>query len=704
MFNSLVAFNPIRLGKLFLNILVMTGFVFLLVEGVQAYRKGQFKKGAIFLGQTLLVGFSFCLIQETPKLTVGGAKISYSALIAVLLIWFAASPALFKMINKLFPGRNDKNFNNEGYIGYFLIAMNTFLLYLISIRYSYLYHESHVPRGDPFTYSMGFFMLLDQAHVYYWNVLISIFLMDNWYWLINFMIALFSPILIKEPYSIAMVNFILFGLAGASIFRLSRCLNYTITKSFLLSLIPWIFPSNYGFHGPVALLQMQLDTAFLFAVVIAVSNTIIYAMDIGKTKNAFWAGISIGVAIWGRGNSLPYVMLSIAYPVIIIVKKLFAEKEGKRKRNLFNFFIFFALILLSCGYFYIKNWSLLSSYYAAQTATVKQQTEINFSGIRTYIRDIPGRFWCYGESKGIRIATLLTHLLMLLSLYMTFRKRRIKEEGQEEILRVISITGATIFYGILLVTSLLFNATAFYALHLFAIMLVGIIFSGFSLFGILIKNNLPDKKYVLLPLASILIILYGSYFTKKQTPLDTDTAAATPREVEKFSRDIEGILQGRSLAILWYEMYSGAIINYYRVKNNLYPLGNLYYPDDYIKYLWVPPYSPENLKNIQTALRNTFERSDYIIIPEFSDYYFKQEPYPLFQRSDDVVNYLNSPESPRFAVRMVLHDAGGIRLLLIQKEKDALRDGKPFELLKLPYGPSSSSSKSEYSSVPSDKL
>ena len=610
---------------------------------------------------------------------------------------------------KIYRGRcGDKSLDNDSQdrIGYFFIAISTLILYLISMGYSYLYHEANVPRGDPFSYTINFFGVLDLSQTHYWRTLFSVFSINNWYWLINSMIAFFSPILIKEPYSIVLVNFVIFGLAGASLFRLGRYLKFTVNESYLLSLMTWFFPSNYGFQSPVSLLQMQLDTAFLFAVVIAVINTLIYAMDVGKMKNAFFAAVTIGFAAWGRGNSLPYIMIGIAYPAVIIVKKIFVEKERGRKKNfLFNFFIFFGFVSLFCGFYYVKNWPSLSSYYAAHAAVIKQQSHINFSGVIAQIRDIPGRFWCYKESNrnGIIAGTVMSHFLILSSLLVSFCRRGVIEECNKEILRAISITGAVIFYGVFLFTIFLFNATAFYVLHIFPIMLAGMILSGFSLFGVLIKKSSLAKMYGLLPLVSVLMILYGGYFTKKHTPLDMESAAATPREVERFSRNINGILQGRSLATLWYELYSGPIINYYRIKNNLPPLYNLYYSEDYNRYLWAPPYFPENNKKIQATLKDTFEKADFFILPEFSDSYFKYEPYPLFQRSDDIMNYLNSPESPQFAVRMVLHEAGGVRLLLLQKEAEAINEGAAFEPLELPYGPSSSSGKSEYGFVPSDK-
>lgn len=631
-------------------------------------------------------------------------KIPYFALMLILLVASASYG-----VKNFLSGYKMSHFcwsTHQTYLGYSLIVVNIFLLYLMSVRYSFLYHEAYVPRGDPFTYTINFFTVLDLSHTDYWKTLFSVFSINNWYWLINGMIAVFSPFLIKEPYSIALVNFIIFGLAQASLFRLARHLQYSVTRSYVLSLVIWFFPSNYGFEHPVSLLQMQLDTAFLFAVTIGVANTLIYALNPGQIKNALWAGIAVGVAAWGRGNSLPYIMISIFYPMVMILQKIWREQDPQRQRDQWmNFLVFLGLLLFFIGIFYFRNYGGLMNYYSGVTARVAQN-HINFVGVLTYLNDIPGRFFCHfiADRKAFLTTTILCHGLILLSLGLNFFTRGEADKDRQRFLRIISVTGAVIFYGVFLFTILLFNATALYVLHIFPIMLVGLSLAAFSLLAAIMTKTKFSEWRGWLFFLSFLAVLYGVHFTKQYTPLQGDPSAATPQEVERFSKNIDKILKGRSLAILWYEHYNGPIINYYRIKNDLPWLYNLYAQADYFKYLWTPPYSSENIENIRATLRTTFEKADFFIIPEFSDHYFKYEPYPLFQRSDDIVDYLNSSQSPRLVVRMVLHDTRGIRLLLLQKEEEAVKEGVLFEPLKLPYGSSGGPGSLGYSSVPSDKV
>ncbi len=597
--------------------------------------------------------------------------------------------------------------SNKRYIGYFAIVLSVLLLYIFSVKFSVLFHEARVPRGDPFSYSVGFFALLEQLRADFFHTLISIFTGRNWYWLVNIILVSISPLLFKEPYSIALVNFVLFGFATSAIFRLAKYLDYNVVSAYLLAMILWVFPSNYGFQHPISLMQMQLDTAFLFVVIIAVANTLIYVLNVEKTLNAALAGVSIGFAVWGRGNSLPYVLICVIFPVLIILWKLSAlRKQGQNKKALFNFYIFSLITAIMAGGFYIMNWKVLSGYYSVHSSVIKHQSGVNLSGIMIYLKDIPGKFFRF--QKPFLWFTVISHAVALLSLCVTFLRNKKTTANNRTFLKIISVTGVIIFYGVLVFNLTFFNDTNFYALHNYALMLSGLVFCLFALLASFLerfnlKGGFRVNEIIILTAISFCAVSYGRYFIKKNTPLDFDLSAAIPREVEAFSCGVDKFLDGRSLAILWYEMYNGPIINYYRIKNNLPMIS--FYTNEFYTDLWLPPYSPNNREKILNGIKKTLSEADFIIIPEFSDSYYKYEPYPFYHCSDDLASYLNSPENPKFVVRWLLHEPGNIRLLLLQKEKDALNEVLvDFEPLKLPYGHSNLSIKSKYSLVPSDKL
>lgn len=636
---------------------------------------------------------------------------------------------------------HNKKDDNE-YIGYCLIAVTVFLMYLIAAKYSYLYHMSQVPRGDPFSYTIGFFEILDllNKHIGQWYWLIAfvlcifcflifklfkvpfsialmtfltlgfvtalstaalLFKLVSYYWLIYFTTCILFPLLVKEPFSIVLVNFVIFGFALASIFRLARNLKFSVAASFLLSSILWLFPSNYGFLHPVSLVQMQLDAAFLSTVIIAVSSTLVYALNIEKTINAFWAGISIGIAIWGRGNSLPYILISAGFPFLVVIYETCkAVVEGPKKKIIYNIIIFLAPIIFMISSFYLINWSVLARYYSPHIQAIKEQSfTINFAGVLTCLEKIPAVFFSLAHPAYMTIGL---HVFVLTSLIVTFymSKYRLKPKA----IKIISLTGFCIFYGILAFNLILFNSSGFVNLppHVYVLMLAGLVFSAFALFALIpiAKYNARIDKNKLLIIVIVSILCYGNYFSAKNIS-NVDSSAATPLEVETFACRLDSFLRGRSISLLWYEMYNAPIINYYRIKNHLPAI--LFYSNNYFSAMWGP--QAKNNENIRLGIKKTFQEADFVIIPEFSDSYSLNESYAFYHQRDDIASYLNSYESPKFVIRKILHEPGSIRLLLLQKEDAAKKEGiTGITPLVIPYGSSTTLKRLNYNSVPSDKF
>ena len=114
-----------------------------------------------------------------------------------------------------------------------------------------------------------------------------------------------SPFLVKEPYSIAVINFIFYGLATLSYFRLARFLSLGVSLSILLALVIWIYPINFGFMFTESVPVLGLDALFFGIKSVAVINLLIFVLDPRKTFNAVIAGTAIGLSIWARGNNAP---------------------------------------------------------------------------------------------------------------------------------------------------------------------------------------------------------------------------------------------------------------------------------------------------------------------------------------------------------------------------------------------------------------
>ena len=579
--------------------------------------------------------------------------------------------------------KTPENRNYEGY-GYLIIALYVLLLYITTIS-AYLHFTNTVlPKGDPFTYTNGFFVLLDYAHDDFWLAIEKAFV-SNWYWLINIMVVIISPILIKEPFSLSLVNILMFGLATCSFYRLARYFKFGMGLSFILSIILWLYPINYGFLTYESVPVLGLDAMFTGILYVALANMIIYALEPEKTRNALLAGISVGLAVWGRGNSLPVVFMVILGPLLVLTYKIWQ----KRELQLVQKFISFVAISLSMSIiFYLIQWGPITTYYTAHKAFVTRH-QLNIVDILPYIKNIPGFFFWRSEDSITTISiSWISHIFVLFSLYISFRQNKnIVRNDVRRAIKIISATGVFIYFSTYFINIILFtdpHMTIYNALLIYTPMRLGMTLSIFSLIVVLVETKkIIIKEWFIIPVF-IFMLFYGIFLTNIQTP-QAVPGAPTPNEVESFSKSLDGLLDGGSLSVLWYRHYNPAILRYYRIKNNLPDLNlyrNKYYDDIWAHY----DYSEEKRRKVREEIRKHFEEAGLIIIPEYVDYYGLQNPYSFYKFRDEIATYLNSPESPRFVVRMILYEYDNQRLLVIQREKEANGRGEP---LKLPYEPSS---------------
>lgn len=586
------------------------------------------------------------------------------------------------------PKKRVKDLAKE-YQTYLVILISIIILYSICARFSYLYHQMHVPRGDPFSYTVNFFLVLDQLNSNLLKTLARIYAGGSWYWLIYTQLAIFSPMLFKEPYALALINFGFFTCASFVFYTLGRQLNYQAATAFLLAGIIWLFPSNYGFLHPTSLSQMQLDTAFLFILMSAVGMTLRYALSPSSRMLAWGAGLLVGLSIWGRGNSLPFVAIALFVPVLYIVYQ--AIKQPMLRSNAKHFIGVFAGLGL---FFYIQNWRALKRYYGVHAGVFEKTSLIDWQAVKHLLIAHPGKFLASSPAY-YGIGTLFCHAIVVGSLLMCAMLWQRDKRPMSQALLLVSATGAMTFYGALAFVVLAFSNQNFYAAHNFLLLQIGFSFGAFALLGGIIWVWCENKggwqlsakqNFVAALLISGGLLSYSQHFTKKNGLLaPAAPSTATPQEVAHFASGLDAFLEGKKLSFLWYEMYNLAIVNYYRVKNSQPPID--YYQADHLVDLWQPPFLPENKESILEAFKKTIEEADFVILPEFSSDFYSQEAYPLYHIRDEMEAYLNSEAAPELVVRWVLHEDGDVRLLMLQKQSDALAQGlSQLPKLHKPYG------------------
>ncbi len=562
--------------------------------------------------------------------------------------------------------------------GYALIAAFVGAMYSGIVGTSLKFSNTVLPLGDPFTYTNGFFVLLNQAQNDYWAGLKMAF-NANWYWGMNLPIVLLSPILIKEPFSLSIVNFIVYGLATATFFRLARYLGYNLGFSIVVSLFPWLYPINFGFIDYTSIPVVALDAMFMGLLITAVANLLVFAVNPFTLRNALLAGISTGVAIWGRGNSVLVVGMVAFCPVLIAAHKVWRSRSRAGWRNL----VIFAVIpVATTTMFFLKQGGPIATYYYGHLQFVERHTW-NLNDALPYLKNVPGFFFWRVENSWLTIIlTWFFHALIAASPFVVWRMTL--DVAQRSGLRILVVSGAFIYFvtyiaNIVLFTDPLMNI--YNALLIYGPMRIGMTVCGFATLGALVASGkVHVGRWVIMP-AMAAVLVFGVSVTKLQTPKPVP-GAPTAIEVEAFAKSLDTILNGGSLSVLWYRHYSPSILRYYRVKNDL-PALNIYM-DRYYNEIWQQYiYTEEKRMMVREEIRNHFEKASLIIIPEYVDEYGLGNPYSFYQFRDEFPLYLNSPECPRLVVRVILQELDA-RLLVLQREEDAHGQGEP---LKLPYGP-----------------
>jgi hypothetical protein len=542
------------------------------------------------------------------------------------------------------------------------------------------FSDQILPTGDPFTYTVGFFKLLDVAKTHYWDALIGAF-RTNWYWAMNLPIVVLAPVLAKDPFSLSVVNFIAWGVATASVFRLARCLGYGLGVSIIASLILWVFPVNFGFLDYTSIPVVSLDAMFLGLLTTAAAHLMLFAIDPFSRRNAVLAGLATGLAVWGRGNSVAIVGMAAFLPALIAFRKLWKVRDPSAWGN--AAFVLGLPALTTAIYFAVQG-EHIANYYSNHLQFVQRHTW-TLQDALPYLKNVPGFFfWRVEDSVATIALTWAFHAAVALTpLFVAWKA---DTSAHVAALKTVAATGVFIYYvtyvaNLVLFTDPLMNVRN--ALLIWAPMRIGIAACAIAVLGTLVsRGTIRIRDRIAVP-ALVLMIAYGVALTRAQTPAPSERVPS-PAQMEAFVRTIDALNDGDFLSILWYRNYSGPMLRYFRLKNDLPDLR--IYAGSYFDRVWEPhTYTDEKRLMVRAELRDHFTEAGLIIIPEYVDYYTDTFPYSLYRFADEIERYLNSADSPRFVVRALIDDGDDQNLMVLQRAVDAAGRGEP---LKLPYGPS----------------
>jgi hypothetical protein len=583
---------------------------------------------------------------------------------------------------------------------YALTLLAVGLLYIFTMNFSYRYHQARVPTGDPFTYTLSLYTIVDLAHAGRIKALRTVLSSSNWYWLQNLLVVILSPVLVKQPASLALINFVMFCGGLLALLTVLRRFGVPARAAFLLELVLWLSPMHYGFGGEcvryLSLLVLMLETSFFWMLFITALHLILYALHPARTGYAVAAAVFCGLALWGRGNSLVYVVILLSLPVLVIVWTIVSQRAGATRRHVCNLLVFLVVVGgMACWYYYF-TWASITSYYSYLSsgrvslgAILAEKLRILVHPPAWVVKNIPGIFLCsVRDGMGTCIISLSCHTLILgAAAYVFCRSPRNGQTLDRKALRLATAFGVSIYFATFLMGLLMGGSfTAHRPYHIFAPMLVGLAFVVVCALAptiIAFADRPLARTGWFLPGLVCFCVVYGGLMTRRQTPLGPIFDAASPIEVERVALSMDSLTEAGSLAFLWYGVYNPPILDFYRSMKDLPPFKRFI---PYYQTIFHTVAAQVDPQDFRLALRKTMLEADYVIIPEDLSRYAAVYPSAIKERgARELMDFLNAPDCPRYAIRMVLHDGQSIRLLLLKRLKEG-EDAKGLALLPRPYG------------------
>ncbi len=550
---------------------------------------------------------------------------------------------------------------------YFIVGLTVCLLYLVMIPFSIRHADEVIPTGDSFHYATGFFSLMDASSKHYWRTLSSVLVTDWRYWFQPLLVALLSPLLAKEPFALSVFNFFALVMACLSLLGMMEKAKSSQTTALAVSLLPCLLPYLYGYEMN-GLFSNSLDCSFALLLVAAVAASLMFFFESRSYSNATVAGIIVGVCIWARGNSLPYVLIGL-FPMLL------ASLYGWRRLNRY-FLLWVGLASGMAVWFYRINLPTIRNYYAGAVQGKLFGTYGRWNSFWEY-RYAPGEIFVgdgYSSLPFItKTITVIIHAIIITSAIRLLRPH--KRTAFANRMNLVCASGLSLFYGTYLflcaglqVPFMAFNQAPFLSL------IVGLIFCVAALGARESREEATRSGFSTFLLMGLLVLGYGFASLQVRETYQPKRIGVNAREMQNFSLNKMAELSAKGRVVfLWYGIYSPNIVNYYREKNNLEPLELFGFPEN--TKLWNPD-TRVTAQTIQTAITRAIDHADYLILPASVHCYNPSEPYPFYRFASYIYSYLNAQTAPRFRIIEKLAEPS-CKLLVLQKVSAAAERSRP---------------------------
>lgn len=521
-----------------------------------------------------------------------------------------------------------------------IILLFSSLMYLNLLKYYIPINESIVPWGDPFTYEMSYYELLNKINngeIY--NTIRYIF-GTNWYWLQKILITFFSPLITNEPYSLCVINFFTYGVASILFYILLIELNCKKELSRFLSILIWIYPINYNFSEYSSLPMMGLDSTFLGSLYCLIFSYLTFLKKPSSFKYQLSFSVFLCASFIGRGNSITVIGVVCFLPTISFLYQIIKNKDYKILKHFIIPLIFF---LTTAILFYSLQLKHILNYYSVFRGFFTNDLSLTLP----YLKHIPGIFFIYPSQSEINLMQSTDYRLLSISLIchlINFFSYFFQKSLKNKFIKLIILTGIFIFYFTFFTNLLMWmnpHINIYNAQLIWAPMRIGFILVISMLLFNLILNL--KKKYINILSIFLVIIIFNisniSYKSHK-TQIFKNKIDSNPQKIKSIETFIKKNSKDGKSIVLWYGPYlNPRIINYYSIKKNSKPIS--YFRDKYADDIWnQSDKSPEFIKKVAYEIKSIFHNVDLLIINENSKNYIGGYAYYRYKNfiTDEIKN------------------------------------------------------------------
>jgi len=554
------------------------------------------------------------------------------------------------MTNKKFNNSNNLNFSNYHLINFILSSFVFGLfMYVIFLKYYIIIAHEIIPYGDPFTYEMGYYRILNEINNGQAITAFQRVFGGNWYWLQNFLLFIFSPILSNEPYSLCIINYLFYSLVSITLYILlvNSGIEYYLSR--VLALLVWFWPINYHFSEYSALPTMGLDSTFLAALY---CMTFLYLNFLIKPESIIRQilfGLFLSASLVARGNSVTVVGLLLLFPTLYFLIQLFSKKNYFQLKYFLIPALFFIVTIFT---YYSLQLKKIIEYYSVFKGFLSNDFKI----ATIYLKNIPGIFFYYPSAEKINLINQTSYLILIITIIVHFINLftfyKIKKNSDAKI-RLIFFSGIFIFYGVFVINLLIWlnpHLTIYNSQLIWAPMRIGFViiicclFYSYKNFFSYLKSNI---LYFLFIFSAF--IISSQIYSYNKTELYKYQIDSNPEKIKRIGNFIMKNSENRKGIILWYDQYlSPRIVAYYHFKENkeIFEPYRGKYADD----IWNQSYNSIDFQmNVEKEINDIFLKVDFLVLNENSENY-SGAPYAYYRYKNFITKQIKQGLLDNFVI------------------------------------------------------